>query len=143
MPGRKPDPAADPASGGSPWVAVGATLAGIAVLAALVLAVEPLREGFADAVSADTESLREDLDGPGGALLVLALALVHAVVWYPTEILSAATGYVYGFGVALPLLMVGWLLNAIVAYWIGRGGGGGRVCGCLGGGGGARPTRKG
>ena len=69
--------------------------------AALVLAIEPLRTGFADAVSGDTESLREDLRGlgVGGALIVLALALVHSVVWYPTEILNAAAGYVYGFWV--------------------------------------------
>ena len=92
------------------------------MLAAVVLAIEPLRTGFADAVRGDTESLREDLRGlgVGGALIVLALALVHTVVWYPTEILNAAAGYVYGFWVALPLLMAGWMLNAIVAYWIGR-----------------------
>jgi uncharacterized membrane protein YdjX (TVP38/TMEM64 family) len=98
------------------------TLAGILVLAAIVLAIEPLRSGFADAVSGDTESLREDLRGLGlgGALIVLALALVHTVVWYPTEILNAAAGYVYGFWASLPLLMAGWMLNAVVAYWIGR-----------------------
>ncbi len=111
---------ADPPVGKSPWHAVLITVAGVAALAALVVAIRPLREGFADAVSGDTASLRRDLGGPAGALLVLGLALVHAVVWYPTEILSAAAGYVYGFGVAVPLLMAGWLLNAIVAYWIGR-----------------------
>lgn len=120
MPGSNPDPAADPAAQRSPWLAIGITVAGVLVLAVLVLAIEPLRDGFADAVSGDTESLREDLDGPGGALLVLALALVHSIVWYPTEILSAAAGYVFGFWVAVPLLMLGWMLNAIVAYWIGR-----------------------
>jgi uncharacterized membrane protein YdjX (TVP38/TMEM64 family) len=117
---RAPDPAGDPEAGRSPWPAILIVLAGVAVLSALVLAIEPLRSGFADAVSADTASLREDLGGPGGALVVLALALVHSVVWYPTEILSTATGYVYGFWVALPLLMAGWSLNALVAYWIGR-----------------------
>jgi uncharacterized membrane protein YdjX (TVP38/TMEM64 family) len=120
MPGGDANRAQDPATGRSPWIAIAITLAGILGLAVIVLAVEPLRTGFTDAVSGDTQSLREDLDGPGGALLVLALALVHSVVWYPTEILSAATGYVYGFWVALPLLMAGWALNAIVSYWIGR-----------------------
>ncbi len=112
----------EPGPGGAPRAALAITLAGILVLAALVLAIEPLRTGFGDAVSGDTESLREDLRGlgVGGAMIVLALCLVHAVVWYPTEILNAAAGYVYGFGVGLPLLMAGWLLNAIVAYWIGR-----------------------
>lgn len=115
-----PDSAAGPAGRRFPWAAIAITLAGVGLLAVLVLAIEPLRSGFADAVSADTESLREDLDNPGGALIVLALALIHSVVWYPTEILSAATGYVYGFWVALPLLMAGWSLNAIIAYWVGR-----------------------
>jgi uncharacterized membrane protein YdjX (TVP38/TMEM64 family) len=45
---------------------------------------------------------------------------VHAVVWYPAEILDAAAGYVYGFWVALPLVMLGWLLNAVVSHQIGR-----------------------
>jgi uncharacterized membrane protein YdjX (TVP38/TMEM64 family) len=95
---------------------------GILVLAAVVLAIEPLRTGFGDAVRGDTESLRDDLRGlgVGGAIIVLALALIHTVVWYPTEILNAAAGFVYGFWVSLPLLMAGWLLNGAVAYWIGR-----------------------
>ncbi len=112
----------DDTPGGSPRLAIAITIAGVLMLAAVVLAVEPLRTGFADAVRGDTESLREDLRGlgVGGAVIVLALALVHTVVWYPTEILNAAAGYVYGFWVALPLLMAGWMLNAIIAYWIGR-----------------------
>jgi uncharacterized membrane protein YdjX (TVP38/TMEM64 family) len=97
-------------------------LASIALLAALVLAIEPLRSGVADAVAGNTDALRSDLRGLGaaGALIVLVLGLVHAVVWYPAEILDTAAGYVYGFWVALPLVMAVWLLNAIVAYWIGR-----------------------
>ena len=53
-------------------------------------------------------------------LIALGLALVHAVLWYPAEILDAAVGYVYGFWAGLPLVMFGWILNAIVSYWIGR-----------------------
>ncbi len=97
-------------------------LAGIAALAALVLAIEPLRSGVSDAVAGDTGGLREDLRGLGasGALIVLVIGLVHVVVWYPAEILDAAVGYVYGFWVALPLIMAVWLINALLAYWIGR-----------------------
>jgi uncharacterized membrane protein YdjX (TVP38/TMEM64 family) len=97
-------------------------LAGIAVLAVLVVAVEPLRSGVSDAVSGDTGALREDLRGIGaaGALIVLLLGLVHVVVWYPAEILNAAVGYVYGFWVAMPLIMAVWLINAVLAYWVGR-----------------------
>lgn len=96
-------------------------VAGLAVLALLVLTIEPLRTGVSNAVQGDTESLREEIRelGFGGVLIVLGLALMHAVVWYPTEILDAAAGFVYGFWAALPLVMAGWLLNALIAYGIG------------------------
>ncbi|HEX2128393.1 MAG TPA: VTT domain-containing protein [Solirubrobacterales bacterium] len=105
-----------------PLTGVAITLAGIAVLAALVLAIDPLRDGVGDAVSGDTGKLREDLRGLGftGALIVLGLALAHAFVWYPAEILDAAVGFVYEFWIAFPLVMVAWVLNGVVAYWIGR-----------------------
>jgi uncharacterized membrane protein YdjX (TVP38/TMEM64 family) len=105
-----------------PLTGVLVTVAGIVLLALMVLVIEPLRTGVGDAVSGDTESLREELRDLGfaGALITLALALVHVVVWYPAEILDAAAGYVYGFWVALPLVMAGWLLNAAVAHQVGR-----------------------
>jgi uncharacterized membrane protein YdjX (TVP38/TMEM64 family) len=107
---------------GHPLGGVLITLAGVAVLALIVLLVEPLRTGVGDAISGDTSSLREDLRDLGfvGALIVYALALVHAFVWYPAEILDAAAGYVYDFWVALPLVMSAWIMNAFVAYWIGK-----------------------
>lgn len=98
------------------------TAAGIAAIAGLVLLVEPVREAVFDAVGGDTGSVREDLRGLGvsGALLVVALAVAHAVVWYPAEILDAAAGYVFGFWVALPLIMASWVLSGLIAYYIGR-----------------------
>jgi len=110
-----------PVGGRPPLIGVGLTLAGVAALALMVLVIEPLRTGLGDALQGDTESLREDLRdlGLGGVLIVLGLALAHAVAWYPAEILDAAAGFVYGFWVALALVMAGWLVNAIVAYWIG------------------------
>lgn len=115
-----PSPHAD-SSAGRPYLAIALTAAGVAVLAAVVLAIEPLRTGLADAVRGDTGELRRDLRGleVAGALIVLALALAHCVVWYPTEILDAAVGFVYGFWVGLPLLMVGWVLSGVVCYLIG------------------------
>ena len=116
-----PEPAA-PADVRTPLAGIAVTLAGIALLAILVLAIEPLRTGVGAAISGDTSGLRQDLLdlGFGGALIVLGLALVHVVVWYPAEILDTATGYVYGFWVGLPLMMAGWLANGVVAYWIGH-----------------------
>ena len=97
------------------------TLAAIAAGLALVFAVTPLREAVFDAIRGDTASVREDLNDldAWGLLLVLALALVHAVVWYPAEILDAAAGFVYGFGPAMPLIMAAWILNALASYAIG------------------------
>ena len=104
------------------FIALALTLAGILALTALVLAVEPLRTGLSDALQGDTASLRDDLRGLGfaGGLIVIALALAHSIVWYPAEILDAAVGYVYDFWVALPLLMLGWLLNGLVCWTVGR-----------------------
>jgi uncharacterized membrane protein YdjX (TVP38/TMEM64 family) len=113
----------DPLAGGRPpLIGVAVTLAGIALLAVLVLAIDPLRTGVADAVRGDTESLRTELRDLGfaGVLILLALALVHAVVWYPAEILDAAAGYVFGFWAGAGLMMAGWIMNGVVAYWIGR-----------------------
>ena len=53
-------------------------------------------------------------------MIAFILALAHVFIWYPAEILDTAVGYVYGFWVGLPLVMAGWLVNALVAYWIGR-----------------------
>jgi uncharacterized membrane protein YdjX (TVP38/TMEM64 family) len=103
-------------------VAVASTLAGIAVLAAMVLAVEPLRDAFTAAVSGDSEEVRNRLDdlGLAGPLLILALALIHAVVFYPAEIVDAAAGFVYGFFPALLLVMTGWLLSGLLCFAVGR-----------------------
>jgi uncharacterized membrane protein YdjX (TVP38/TMEM64 family) len=103
-------------------IAVASTLAGIAVLAALVLAVAPLRDAFTAAVSGDTGEVRNRLDdlGLAGPLLILALALIHTVVFYPAEIVDAAAGFVYGFFPALLLVMTGWLLSGLVCLAIGR-----------------------
>ncbi len=102
--------------------AVVVSLAAIALLLAAVIAIEPLRSAVGDAVRGDTESLREDLRdfGAAGVALVVALSLVHAVIFYPAEILDAAAGFIYGFWLALPLMMAGWLLNGIVCHQIGR-----------------------
>ena len=116
--GRKPPSERE----ATPLAGVVATIGGIVLLAILILAIDPLRSGIGDAVTGNTDQLRGDLRGLGveGALITLLLALTHVVVWYPAEILDAAVGYVYGFWVGLPLIMFGWLLNGLLAYWVGR-----------------------
>ena len=103
------------------WTGVAVTAGGIVACLAIAFAIEPLREAVLDTVSGDTSQVREDLRdlGAWGIALVVALALLHSVIWYPAEILDAAVGYVYGFWWALPLIMACWLANALLAYAIG------------------------
>jgi uncharacterized membrane protein YdjX (TVP38/TMEM64 family) len=105
-----------------PLIEIGITLAGVALLAALVLAVPALHEAAVAAVHGDTETVRSEIEslGVAGPLLILVLTLVHAVVFYPAEIVDAAAGLVYGFLPALLLMMFGWLLSGLACFAIGR-----------------------
>jgi uncharacterized membrane protein YdjX (TVP38/TMEM64 family) len=105
-----------------PYLEIGVTLAGIAVLGLLVLAVPDLREAVEAALRGDSGEVHERLEGLGaaGPLLIVALTLIHAFVFYPAEIVSASAGFVYGFGPALALMMTGWLLSGLLCYAIGR-----------------------
>ena len=107
---------------GLPVAGIAVTLAGLAVIAAVMLAVDPLREAVGAALGGDTEALRTEIDdlGAAGPLVVLGLCLAHAVVWYPAEIVDAAAGFAYGFWGGVALCMAGWLLNGLVAYAIGH-----------------------
>jgi uncharacterized membrane protein YdjX (TVP38/TMEM64 family) len=98
------------------------TLAAIAVMALLIVAVGPLREAVDAALRGDTAEVRESIRdlGIGGPMIVLGLCLIHAFLFYPAEIIDAAAGFVYGFGPGLALVMAGWMLNAWVAYAIGH-----------------------
>jgi uncharacterized membrane protein YdjX (TVP38/TMEM64 family) len=104
------------------FAAVAVTLAGIALLAGLVLTIPELRDAFEAAVRGDSDEVRrriEDL-GLAGPLLILALALIHTVVFYPAEILDAAAGFAYGFFPALALMMSGWLLSGLLCFAVGH-----------------------
>lgn len=94
----------------------------IVVAALIVLAVPALRDAATAALHGDGTLLRAQLRdlGAGGVLVLIAVMIVHAVVFYPTEIVTATAGYVYGFAGALPLVLGGWLASALVTYWLGR-----------------------
>jgi uncharacterized membrane protein YdjX (TVP38/TMEM64 family) len=104
------------------FAAIATTLAGIALLATLVLAVPDLRDAFEAALQGDSAAVRREIDSLGatGPLLILAMALIHTVVFYPAEILDAAAGFAYGFFPALALMMLGWLLSGLVCYAVGH-----------------------
>lgn len=105
-----------------PLIEIAVTLGGIALLALLVLAVPALRDAFTAAIHGDNDEVRREIDslGAGGPLLILALALIHAVVFYPAEIVDAAAGFAYGFGPALALTMTGWVLSGLLCFAVGH-----------------------
>ena len=88
----------------------------------LVLAIPELRDAFEAALQGDTDEVRHQIDdlGVAGPLLILGLALIHTVVFYPAEIVDAAAGFAYGFFPALALMMFGWLLSGLVCFAVGR-----------------------
>ena len=104
-----------------PLLEIGITLAGIALLAGLVLTVPALRDAFSAAIQGDHTEVRKEIDGLGawGPLLILGMALIHAVVFFPAEVIDAAAGYAYGFFPALLLMMCGWLLSGILCFAVG------------------------
>jgi uncharacterized membrane protein YdjX (TVP38/TMEM64 family) len=107
--------------GGGTWTGVAVTVAGILVGIGVAFAVPSLRGAMSDAIHGDTAAVRADLNGnAAGALLVIWLALVHVIVWYPAEILDAAAGYVFGFGVGFPLVLGSWVLSGLASYAVGR-----------------------
>ena len=110
------------AGGAHPWRALAATLAAALLLVAGVLAIEPLRDAFGDAVRGDTENLRAELRGldAAGVAILYALIAIHTFVWYPAEIIDAAAGFVYGFWAAFAMVMSGWVAQGLAAYVIGR-----------------------
>jgi uncharacterized membrane protein YdjX (TVP38/TMEM64 family) len=105
-----------------PLAEIGVTLGGVALLALVVLAVPPLREAAGAAIHGDSAEVRRQVNslGAAGPLMILALALIHAVVFYPAEIVDAAAGFVYGFFPALALAMTGWIVSGLLCFAIGR-----------------------
>jgi uncharacterized membrane protein YdjX (TVP38/TMEM64 family) len=96
-------------------------LAGLVAAALIVLAITPLRVAVGHVLHGDVHALQAQLNGlgVGGALVLAAVILVHAVVWFPAEIVNATAGLAYGFALALPLVMVSWVLSGVLAYWLG------------------------
>jgi uncharacterized membrane protein YdjX (TVP38/TMEM64 family) len=105
-----------------PWLEIAITVVGIGLLAALAFAVEPLHEAVKAALQGDNAEVRHQIDrlGAGGPLLILALTLLHAVVFFPAEIVDAAAGFAYGFFPALTLMMAGWVLSGLICWAIGH-----------------------
>jgi uncharacterized membrane protein YdjX (TVP38/TMEM64 family) len=105
-----------------PLAEIGITLAGVALLAGLVFAIPELHEAALAAIHGETDKVQGEITSLGiaGPLLILALTLIHAVVFYPAEIVDAAAGLAYGFLPALALMMFGWVLSGLACFFVGR-----------------------
>lgn len=103
-----------------PLLPVAFTIVGCLMIAGLVALIPPLRDAAEHAIKGDGDALRAELDGALGVITLFALAILHAFVFYPAEILDTAAGFVWGFWLGLALVMAGWVLNAYVAFEIGR-----------------------
>jgi uncharacterized membrane protein YdjX (TVP38/TMEM64 family) len=105
-----------------PLAEIAVTVAGLAAMALVVVLVDPLRDSVSALIQGDHEEVRNQIDELGfwGPVLILGLAVLHAIVFYPAEIVDAAAGFAYGFFPALALMMVGWLLNGVVCWAIGQ-----------------------
>jgi uncharacterized membrane protein YdjX (TVP38/TMEM64 family) len=105
-----------------PLAEIGITLAGVALLAGLVFAIPELHEAALAAIHGETDKVQSEIAslGVAGPLLILALTLIHAVVFYPAEIVDAAAGLAYGFLPALALMMFGWVLSGLACFFVGR-----------------------
>ena len=104
------------------WRELALSLAGVLVGAGLIAVVPELRHAVTFALHGDLEGLRHQFRGLGlgGVALLLGLMLAHAVLFYPTEIVTATAGFVYGFAPGLALAMGGWLASALLAYALGH-----------------------
>jgi uncharacterized membrane protein YdjX (TVP38/TMEM64 family) len=97
-----------------------ASLGAVAIVVVLAAATSTGRDIVDAIVSGNSRELRRQLLdlGVGGVFVLLTVCLSHAIVPFPTELVSAAAGFVYGFWLALPLLLFCWLASALLAYWL-------------------------
>jgi uncharacterized membrane protein YdjX (TVP38/TMEM64 family) len=103
------------------WARLSIGLAGVAIGAGVILAVPELRHALSLALHGNLDGLRREFRslGASGAALLVGLMLAHALIWYPTELVTATAGIAYGFLPGLALVTAGWLLSGLLSYAIG------------------------
>jgi uncharacterized membrane protein YdjX (TVP38/TMEM64 family) len=94
----------------------------VAIAVAVIAAVPEMRHSFSLSLHGNFGGLRVYVRslGFGGVVLLLGMMLAHAIVYYPTEIVTATAGFVYGFAPALAFVLAGWLASALLSYLLGR-----------------------
>lgn len=90
-------------------------VAGVAITVGLIAAVPEFRHAVSLAVHGNLGSLRAYIRGlgVGGLGLLMALMLIHAVIFYPSEVVTATAGFVYGFVPGAGFAVVGWLASGL------------------------------
>jgi len=103
------------------WVEIAFAIGSAAIGAGLVALIPDMRHAIGLALQGDLDGLHRQLRGlgAGGVGLILGLMMLHAVLFYPTEIITATAGFVYGFLPGLALVTVGWVASALLAYLLG------------------------
>ena len=99
------------------------TIVAAVAITGLLFAIDPIRDAVSAAFAGDLGEMRSELDSLGAVavLVLVGIALVHAIIPFPAEFPTAAAGFVFGFAVAFPLMVVAWTLSCLVAYGLARG----------------------
>jgi uncharacterized membrane protein YdjX (TVP38/TMEM64 family) len=99
------------------------TIAAALAITGMLFAIDPIRDAVAAAFRGDLGAMRDELDSLGGVavLVLVGIALVHAIVPFPAEFPTAAAGFVFGFALGFPLMVFAWTLSCLVAYALARG----------------------
>jgi uncharacterized membrane protein YdjX (TVP38/TMEM64 family) len=110
--------------GGRAELLIGA--AAIAATVVIIVVVPQLRHCVGLALGGHFRALHRYVHslGAGGLALLLGLMLAHAIIFYPSEIVTATAAFVYGFGAGLAFVVGGWFLAALLTYALGRSVGG-------------------
>jgi hypothetical protein len=91
------------------WVQLTLVAATVTVGLGIIVAVPWLRHSFVLCLHGDFAGLRVYIKhlGAWGLVLLIGLMLMHAVIYYPTELVTATAGFVYGWLPGLAIVTVG------------------------------------
>jgi uncharacterized membrane protein YdjX (TVP38/TMEM64 family) len=92
----------------------------VAALIVLAVATPTGHHIFQATIDGNSRQLRRELLGLGaGGVVVLAVViLAHSIVPFPAELATGAAGFMFGFWVAVPMMLAFWLASALLAYWL-------------------------
>jgi uncharacterized membrane protein YdjX (TVP38/TMEM64 family) len=92
----------------------------VATVIVLAVATPTGRHIFQAILDGDSREVRRELLALGavGVLVLAAVILAHSIVPFPAELATGAAGFMFGFWVAVPMMLAFWLASALLAYWL-------------------------